>query len=179
MQFAQVTEQNVHLFFIKQWYISSSKHDTDSHWVDIFDTGLTVCSWLSRFGGPWKSRWFIFGSQRFLLGGRLVQARAADKPKTCTVMFTQMSLMYHPTLFLPLPHHFSLLHCLWSVAMHPCNYHFFLFFLFCFFLPFFSLSSLLPTSPSLCFFGSYKAQLCPRRLNCLPNGWQNGALTWC
>lgn len=90
---------------------------------------------------------------------------------TCTVMFTQMSLMYHPPLFPPLSHHFSLHHCLSSVAIHPCDYHF----LFCCFLPFFSP---LPP-PSLCFFGPYKAQLCPRGLNCLPNGWQNGALTWC
>lgn len=89
---------------------------------------------------------------------------------TCTVMFTLMSLMYHPSLFPPLSHQFSLLRCLSSVAIRPCDYHF----LFCCF-PFF-----IPSSPlSLCFFGPHKAQLCPQGLNCLPNGWQNGALTWC
>lgn len=84
-----------------------------------FDTSLTVRSWLSRFGELWKGRWFIFGSQSFLLGARFAPSG------TCTVMFTQMSLMYHPPLFLPLPHHFSLLRCLWSVAIHPRDYHFF------------------------------------------------------
>lgn len=108
-----------------------------------FDTSLTVRSWLSRFGELWKGRWFIFGSQSFLLGTRFTPSG------TCTVMFTQTSLMYHPPLFPPLPHHFSLLHRLWSVAIHPCDYHF----LFCCFLPFFLSSSsssflLPPHSPS-------------------------------
>lgn len=69
------------------------------------------------------------------------KAPAFAPSRTCTVMFTLMSLMYHPSLFPPLSHHFSLLHCLSSVAIHPCDYHF----LFCCFLSFIPF---LPPSPS-------------------------------
>lgn len=66
------------------------------------------------------------------------KALALAPSGTCTVMFTQMSLMYHPSLFPPLSHHFSLLRCLSSVAIHPCDY---LFLFRCF-------PSFIPSSPS-------------------------------
>lgn len=132
------------MYFGQQiWHRLSSK--------GCFDTSLTVCSWLSRFGGLWKGRWFIFGSQSFLLGGRFAPSG------TCTVMFTLMSLMYHPPLFPPLPHHFSLLHCLWSVAIHPSDYHF----LFRCFLPFFSLRLPAPPLPPLAFLALIKPSSAP------------------
>lgn len=147
---------------IHYWHLFSNdtflgnKHDTECHQC-LFWLSLTVCSWLSRFGELWKGRWFIFGSQSFLLGARFAPSG------TCTVMFTQMSLMYHPPVFPPLPHHFSLLHRLWSVAIHPCDYHF----VFCSFLPFLSPP---PPPPPSAFLALIKPGSCPRGLNCLPNG---------
>lgn len=128
--------------FIQRWCILGNKHDTDAHQMDVL-TQVWQCVYGWAGLASCEKADGLSLALSFFLGGHLVQTRTVDKLKWDLHSHVHSDVPDVPSspCSPALPHHFSLLRWLWSVAIHPSDYHF----LFHCFFPF-SLS-LLPAHP--------------------------------